>query len=228
MSRALPFLTAIVLVVGTGVVHGVRTERWSVSDDLRQAASLLQRVPMNVGDWEGRASELDKRQLEAAGIVGHIMRHYQNRKTGTGVSMLVVCGRPGRISVHTPDICFAGIGYEMTRSADRVSVPAGAGAGAEPAQLWCGDFSKQGAVVPSFLRIFWSWNGARAWRAPDNPRFAHAANHVLYKIYVIHETTVPAGRVDDDPGVSFLKALLPELDRDLAPAFTPSPGAATR
>ena len=113
MSRGAALLTAIVLVALTGAVHGVRTERWAVSNDLRDASALLAHVPMNFGDWEGHARELDKRQFEAAGIVGHVMRVYQNRKTQAVVQVLVVCGRPGRISVHTPDVCFAGIGYKL-------------------------------------------------------------------------------------------------------------------
>ena len=32
---------------------------------------------------------------------------------------LILCGRPGPVSIHTPDVCYRGLGYEPTGSPSR-------------------------------------------------------------------------------------------------------------
>jgi hypothetical protein len=220
MPRVFPLLTAILLVAATGVVHGLRTNRWSVSRELESAVARLDRVPTVIGDWEGKPSELDRRQLEAAGIAGHLVRRYVNRQNGEAVTLLIVCGRPGPIAVHTPDVCYSGIGFELREAVTKVTVEAGSPP--RPAEFCRGDFVKQGpAPSPSGLRIFWAWDAAGPWAAPENPRLTYAPYRALYKLYVVRELADrPGSPAGSDKGVEFLRALLPELDRCLFPDRT--------
>lgn len=216
MRRLLPYLAAIGLILGSGAVSGVWTERWRPSSAIQEAVARLEKVPMNVGDWQGRPSELDRRQLEAGNISGHLLRTYVNRKTGEELTTLVVCGRPGPISVHTPDICYQGAGYALERSPERVTVAADGSAGA--GEFFRGDFLKTTGAVPSGLRILWSWNGGGGWRAAENPRLAHAASGALYKLYVVRQFSGGGPtRVGDDVGIEFLRAWLPAADAALVP-----------
>ena len=80
--------------------------------------------PPTVGDWEGRPLEVEPRELAAAGVIGGVLRRYVNRQDGRAVTVLLVCGPPGPIAVHTPDICFAGIGYDVVGAQARAAVPA--------------------------------------------------------------------------------------------------------
>src|SRR5262249_40391692 len=132
-------------------------------------------------------------------------------RSGSSVTVLLVCGRPGPISVHTPDVCYDGAGYEaLGEPADlRLTV----GTSGRDAGFRHVLFRKTNSVVPAYLRVFWSWTSAGTWEAPDNPRLTFASRPALYKLYVIRETATDEGRVEDDPGVKFLQVLLSELGR---------------
>jgi hypothetical protein len=206
-------MTALALVIAAGLVHGQWTQRWSVSHAVENAVARLERVPMTLGDWKGRSLTMDREQLAMAEIAGYVARRYERSGGGTAVTVLLVCGRPGPISVHTPDICYSGAGFEPMGLLSRESlpiVPSG-----PPAEFRHGLFGKTNTAVPMYLRILWSWSSAGAWEAPDNPRLAFASRQVLYKLYVIREMATAVERLEDDPGPKFLQALLPELERAL-------------
>jgi len=103
-AKIAPALTALVVILGTGYVYGVSTFRWTASKELQSAADKLGRVPLNVGDWVGKDSPLDPRQAKIGQISASVSRHYVNSKTGQAVTILLVSGRPGPISVHTPEV----------------------------------------------------------------------------------------------------------------------------
>lgn len=217
MRRTIPFLLASLFTVLCGFAHGLRTDRWVVSKALQDAAARLDKVPTRFGDWEGRDQKIDGRELEAAGIVGYVMRLYENRRDGNAVSVLLVCGRPGRISVHTPDVCYAGAGFVAAQQPERLGVTL---PDRPPAEVMWADFVKEKASVPTQLRIFWSWSAGGPWAAPENPRLAHASHRALYKLYAIRESSGAPGPVEGDPGVAFLKEFLPALEGALAPTPT--------
>src|SRR5262245_25371792 len=109
MQRALILSAGAVLLVLSGLVHGIWTQRWGAPVELTAAAARLQEFPLDVGDWKGQPLELDADAMakaEAAGYVARIFRH----PTKGEVRMLLLCGRPGPVSLHTPDVCFPGAG----------------------------------------------------------------------------------------------------------------------
>ena len=116
MSRTTALVTAFVFVIFGGVVHGLWTDRWVVSKEPGAAAANLIRLPMTIGDWEGQAINV-KSSRSGQRQLGGIMRRYTNRLDGTTVSILLVCGRPGPVSVHTPDVCYDGAGYDLAAGA---------------------------------------------------------------------------------------------------------------
>src|SRR5947209_2410247 len=124
MSRLLPVLTVVVIVTLSGVVHGVWTNRWGTAKAVQEAAEKLEKnVPMTIGEWDGQAKEMTEREIAIGEIDGYVSRSYVNRRTGSMVSLLIVCGRPGPISVHTPDVCYGGAGYEQVGPTPRYAAP---------------------------------------------------------------------------------------------------------
>jgi hypothetical protein len=214
MARSFPLVAAIVLVISAGVAQGLWSHRWTASREIAAAVAHLDGVPMNFGEWEGQNEELDRAQLEMAEISGYLMRRYKNRRDGSALSILLVCGRTGPISVHSPDICYAGAGFQLEGDAVRHTVKSDAVP--RPAGFWVGDFFKTGNTVPEHLRIYWSWNATGEWAAPENPRPFFAGSQVLYKLYVIIDSTGRTARPGTDRGAAFIEELLPQLDRSLA------------
>lgn len=213
MVRTLGLLTAALILVFSGVVHGLWTNRWAEPEELRAAVARLETVPMTLGDWDGQPMPMDARERQAAGGSGYLVRRYVNRRTGSVVSLLIVCGPSGPVSVHTPDVCYEGAGYQRVGAVVKHSLPTAALR--QPAEFWLARFRQEGAAVPGYRRIFWSWSTGKAWRAADKPRFAFAHFPVLHKLYVTRRMVQPQEPVELDPCLDFLNLLLPELQNRL-------------
>lgn len=203
MSRAIPFTIGLALILASGLAHGVWTGRWRSSAELQAAAAKLANVPMDYGDWQGQDMKMSEYDVKAAGIVGYVNRRYVNKKTGEGVSIMLVCGPPGPISVHSPEVCYPGAGYMPT--AERFETKFGEDT------FWTIKLSKQTALTRSDLVVNFAWNAKGVWDAPKwDPRMGFAQYSALYKMYIIHE---PRGSSDDksNPSADFAQILLPSL-----------------
>ena len=64
-------------------------------------------------------------------------------------SVLLVCGRPGPVSVHTPDVCYAGVGYAMENPPVLYQPPSATPSG----EFWMADFVQQKSTIPTHLRM---------------------------------------------------------------------------
>jgi hypothetical protein len=215
MSRAIPLLAGVAVVLGTGLVHGLWTQRWSKSADLGDAVGRLASLPEDLGDWKGGPGDEDRESLAAAGAEGWWIRRFQHQRSGARVEVLLLCGPGGRLCVHRPEHCYRGAGYDLAVSPTRFT-PAAAGKPA--AEFWTACFTKEDLHGPVNLRIFWSWFGDGAWQAPGNPRWSLAHLPALYKLYVIREVPPGAGgRIEDEPAADFLGLLVPALTGVLHP-----------
>src|SRR5262245_14554260 len=114
MLRILPGVIAVAAVVLTGLVHGYWTERWTPQEGPAPAAARMKDVSLVLGHWEGEALDFTPRQMD--GIAGYLYRRYVNRQSGQSVTVALCCGRPGPVAVHTPDVCYAGGGYDVGAS----------------------------------------------------------------------------------------------------------------
>jgi hypothetical protein len=213
MVRALPAVLAFVVVLLSGLGHGLWTARWTASNEPGASAARLANIPLTVGEWEGQELQLDAIQVAKADLAGYLMRRYV-RRNGSQVVILLACGRPGPISVHTPDVCYGGTGYQMMGAPARESV---AGDTSPTPEFFRADFGRPEQTTPERLRIYWAWSTTGAWQAPDSPRLVFGRYPALYKLYVVY--TLPGTqKLEEDPCRDFIRDLLPELQRHLFPA----------
>jgi hypothetical protein len=220
MRHAAPVLLGALVLLAYGVAQGVWTDRWHTSRALQEAQAKLDQVPLRVGPWEGRAEELDPREVRQADLRAYVLRRYVHPERGDAVTVLLVCGRPGPVAVHTPEVCFGGAGFGVQTPPARQAVEP---PGGEPAEFWAAHFARPRPVLPDVLQVYWSWNSGGAWEAADDPRVHFAPARVLYKLYVVRQQARPNERPADNPVPDFLRQLVPAIDRCLFPA--PEPGA---
>jgi hypothetical protein len=208
MTRLFPIAMSVVALIACGYVHGIWTDRWSEKLDPAAAASRFDNLPMTIGNWEAEALTASPGELQ--GLSGYLARRYVNRDTGDAVTIALMCGRPRVVSIHTPDVCYAGSGYEVTAPAK--FSPGGL---PEAATFWTTDMVRTRAVEQTRLRIFYTWTATGSWEAPDTPRVSYAGVPVLYKLYLVRD--LPAGNspLEDDPCLEFFKQLQPELHKTL-------------
>src|ERR1051325_3539918 len=91
MQRILIIASAVVVLAGSGAVHGVWTDRWTAQTDLADAAARLERLPMTIGPWHGSTIEMEKDPK--SNLAGVIARRYVHATSGKTVTILLGCGR---------------------------------------------------------------------------------------------------------------------------------------
>lgn len=212
MIRIILLSTVTAAILLDGYVHGLWTNRWGSTQVMDHAVAGLERVPLAIGDWHGQAQKLGARQAQQAGFSGYWLRRYDRRTDGSSVTVMLACGLPGPLSVHTPDVCYGGAGFVQAGSAERHEVSRET---ATPV-FWTAKFSKRDAVLPVNLRLYYSWRTADGWKASSNPRWDFASQPVLYKMYICHEMMEGNERQGDAACAEFIKLLLPELEQALA------------
>jgi hypothetical protein len=210
MQRIILVVVAAALVVAGGTIHGTLSDRWGNPEELTATARKVHDVKAQFGDWISREFKLDTAQLKVGEIIDHISREYVHGGTGERLSILLICGRPGAISVHTPDICYQGLGYEMGQ---RVTYLFRGGPATLPAEFWSAPFNKHPDPEP--LHIHWSWSTGNKWIAPDHPRLVFYREKALYKLYVIRRAKQLNGPLIDEATEVFLREFMPELKRAL-------------
>lgn len=214
-TTAAPVLTGIVLIGALGVAHGLGTDRWGSSGQLTRAVASLDRVPTAFGGWSSEELPMDDETLVRAGIKGSVYRRYRNPRTQESVTALLVCGRGGPISVHTPEVCYAGAGYRPTANDSQKEIDSDGG-GRHTFRV--SRFAQPGGVAQSQLEVYLAWSrDGRTWEAPQNPRMSLARSPALYKIYVVREF-LPTARSESaaNPCQAFLERALGDLGTALS------------
>jgi hypothetical protein len=209
MGRIFPTLTAVVLALACGVVHGVWTDRWQLSAEPATSAAKLSLVALNLDDWDGEAVPSD---TLGRGFAGHLYHRYKHKRTGKIVTAFILCDRPGPVSIHTPNVCYSAVGYEVT-SPSKYALRSNMGT--PTANFWTARFNKKNSTDTSDLRIYWAWNAGGGWQAADDPRWEFARFSALYKLYLIRELPGADEGPGEDPCLDLMKQLLPELQRSL-------------
>lgn len=207
MYRTILIATACVILVGTGVVHGIWTERWSEQADLSDGAARMEQLPTIIGAWHGTEVEMEKDPN--SGLAGLMARRYVHATSGKSVTVLLGCGRPGPVCTHTPDVCYAGSGFEVEKPRRYRLTSTTAEA---PPEFWTARFVRERSASKTYLRIFWSWHGSEGWKVADNPRLSFAGERALYKLYLIRELMQLDEPVDADACVEFMRELLPVIE----------------
>lgn len=213
MTRYFPAIAAAAIVVLAGLVHGLRTDRWWVSAERQRMAERVQQLPAKVGEWVADESPLDERQMAIAQADAAVSRRYVRQRPGRErdeVTLILMSGRAQPLAVHTPDICFANVGYQMDGE-PRVFNPEVDGK--RPHSFWAARFSKPSDPLPR--RVYWSWSDGGRWRAADNPRGDYSRARGLYKLYLVCPLPTPLGPDELDPAQQLLADILPDMSRTL-------------
>lgn len=178
---------------------------------LRAASDRLSKIPESIGEWTSTAGTITERELQMAQAAGFLRRTYQNQQTGYSVTLTVLCGPAGPMSVHQPTACFEGVGYELASGPHDVTIPSTP----HDATLSKAAFRPPAAIANEIVRVFWSWNAAGIWQAPTNPRLAFRGQPLLYKLYVVDQGLEAAA--DLAQAESFLTDALPVIQEALRP-----------
>lgn len=215
-----PVLAGSVVLILSGLVHGMWTGRWQSPED-SPIVTRLATVPKEIGSWETISEATIKDEFqELAGLSAYVQRTYRDRLTGSTVTMLLMAGETGPICVHPPEACYSGQGYEVVGGSRRtvtIDTLAEGGLAAKP-KFKSARFAKPGLLSPTQPQIFWAWSDDGNWRVPQNTRYEFAGSPILCKLYVTWDAPLPDSRTrslveEITPPEEFLQLLAPELFR---------------
>lgn len=199
---------AFLTVLGSGIAQGLWSNRWVPSRELQTAKERLEQLPKKIGNWElEEERQVSLKEQQIAGIVGYRSRVYVDRTTGHSVSVLLVCGKPASIAVHTPTVCFEGAGFRLTEPEQKETV-------ATPDRqqrdsFWRARFQRIESGIPIQLQVYWGWSAGGEWAAAADARLDYWGRNVLFKLYVsrlVTEEDADAARC-----LEFLREAIPVL-----------------
>jgi hypothetical protein len=171
---------------------------------LLAAATHLRSFPQQFGEWQLLNEEpIGADALQMLSCAGYVNREYVNRKSGQSVSIAIIVGPPGPISVHTPEICFSSRAY--TLSDEKVITTINDREG-RAHTFWSIAFQPNNPSADQ-LRVIYAWTASDTWIAAKAPRFEFARQRTLFKLQLASVVSAPTDRTND-PCHAFLVDLL--------------------
>ena len=220
-KRAVPLLTGIVVVavitVATTYYAGSMTGRWADFRGIDEARTALKDLPMEIGYWRAETErDLGNTAVNMLRIAdSYIFRTYRNDLTQETVHLTLMVGPTGRVTAHTPEICFGGRDYEKESSRSRVPISVQLSSGEEIEDtFWRVDFVGRSMDVNNRISFYYSVNTGSAWNAVENPRGHFRTYRYVYKLQA--EAYSGTGE-ESDTVRRFLEDCLPTIHEHLRP-----------
>lgn len=187
-SLAVPVsLVLVILVIGT-LVEAHFTDRWVKmdSEQLDRFAEAIDRVPLVIGNWEGTDDAISDEEFRATNCKNYLSRQYVNRDTGEHVTLYLVAGTARHVTIHTPDRCYRGSGFQRDGKVESYVMALG-GQEENP------EFSTAVFRKPdNAQRVFWTYSDDGNWYGPGSSNIAKVkfgGRPALFKIYLIGPPT---------------------------------------
>jgi len=209
-------ICTLLLLVGTiaaGIVHGRMTNSWKLSPTSRIAAERLKTVlPEDFGNWRfNRETEFAPDVLKILEQPAYFSRSYQHAQTGDTITVAVIVGQPGPVSVHTPEICYSSRDYTVAGGRTQHEVVAADGRQHTFWKLALDANSVEG--MP--LEVIYGWTTGTQWEATERPRYAFGGLSHLYKLQLAAVVPDRRSNSDFDPLQDFLTGFLSQLQPKL-------------
>lgn len=192
-----------------GAMHGQFSGRWGPPSQLRVAGGTVADLPPDfVGDnWECTLSRpLGKVEVDELHCTGHWARRYVNRTTGEAVDVSLIVGPPGRVAVHTPEVC---LGWRCVQPRKPMTLPEDHSFGNT---FWDPIFESEGPNKTR-LRVYYAWRVDGPWAASRKTRYVFAGSPLLFKVQA--SCVLPPGADDksSDGAQAFLQDFVSQTSR---------------
>ncbi|WP_165073813.1 exosortase-associated EpsI family protein [Paludisphaera rhizosphaerae] len=209
------WLAMICLLLGvSGAVRYWREFQFaSILTREKESPFPLKDIPKILGDWrmiEGAEATLDPEIARIAGSSDHIVRNYENQRTGETATVLVLYGLAELVWGHTPEVCYPATGGKAV-SVPRTVMIAGANESAPPIPFRAGVFSRIEGGMNVFHDVYYSFRNAGTWDPSMGGRWKlFRYNPGMFKVQV--QRTIKSSEPPDEACNDLLSALAAEID----------------
>ncbi len=207
VSFAVAGSVLVALTLLSGVLHGRMSNRWGQTSKLAEAGVLLADLPSIIGDWQqvGTSHELSGEAAAALECSGYVIRNYVHRDTREIVTVGLIVGPAGPMSVHTPEVCYSSREYHLIAGPERQTLKTPDGLQHEFWRTTHRSIRLEGSA----LLVYYGWNDGSRWTAADHPRLAYAGKPLLYKLQLAVPVPLADSPDREDAGMRFLRDFLP-------------------
>jgi hypothetical protein len=208
MTRILFLLVLLAVLAGT-LGSGWLRGHSGKEALLEQAGDRLRAgLPPRLGPWRLVKTHETPREVAAVlQCVACLHGAYTNDQTGDTVVVALIAGPSGPVSVHTPEICYSAVDYEITGERQRCEL---SDEQDQSHAMWQLHANSRQAGRPN-LRVMYGWSDGRVWQATNGPRFAFAGLPVLYKLQLAGPPGDDASDQQPDPCHDFLSRFIADL-----------------
>jgi hypothetical protein len=190
-------------LLATAAIWGDRLQRQLLNPAaLARAAGRVAKIPERIGPWSSTPRELPAQEARLAEVTAGLRRDYRRERSHDVVTLTLLCGPAGPLSVHPPEACLEGLGWQLSLGPVIVSPIPGT-------RLHKAAFEPPEFSGTSILRVVWGWSSGSEWDVPDYPRLAYRGQSALYKLYAVSRD-LRGGR-DTELAESFLVDALPVI-----------------
>jgi len=225
-KRTAPLLIGIIIIsavtLAITVYAGNLTGRWGTFTGFDEARNALKQLPMQIGDWKAeKEGELSQGSITMLRIQdSYISRAYKNSVTQAVVYVTVMVGPTGKITVHTPEICFGGKDYEKETTRTAVPLDVQLTSGDEIVDtFWRLNFIGRAVDINNRISFYWGVSTGDVstgigWTAVEKPRVTYQMYRYVYKI----QAEAYSGASEEADNVKqFLEDCLPTIHEHMRP-----------
>lgn len=211
-------VTIAVLIAASGFASGRFTTADNSQQKLDRVSTKLTMLPTVCGDWTSESLDVDPAEVRIAEATGTILRRYTHRRSGDLVTVLMLCGPPGPISVHPPTACYQARGYRLAVDPERVTF----GANDSTHEALVAEFSNPAGFAEDRVGIIWCWTADDRWSAPENPRLEFARESALFKLYITWDRAGDARPIESSIPEEFFHSFISRFNQHMSSADSPT------
>jgi EpsI family protein len=204
---------ACAVLVASGVVQSRQAVRvrGEIARGLTESFPL-EEIPLTIGEWQGRTTELDEQIARLTGASQVITRRYVNQNTGVSLDVILLFGRAVDMYLHSPEICYPAAGFALSGGPDfkTIATPSG------DAPFRSLVYAKGDGAAASRQEVYYTWRHNGRWSPDLGSHKLLERISGMYKVHIARSTTDREQRGVGNPSEAFLRVLLPEMNRRLA------------
>jgi hypothetical protein len=174
----------------------------------------LEELPLRLGSWQGEDVTLNPQIARQAGSSDAIFRRYVDQATGVAVELIVLHGPARALFLHIPEICYPDAGYTQSGGPELRVVTSGE----VKAPFRSLIFTKGEGSAADHAEVCYSWRYQGRWSSQPGTIGEFDEMPGIYKVQLARSVMEQERRDVGNPCESFLKVLIPEIERRLAPA----------
>lgn len=208
------FVVVLLLLIPSTWVCGSNWGYWGNFKQIEKEAGVsLEAIPKEFGSWKaGEDEPLDQDAIEQLELSRYVVRRYVNKDNERDhVALVLLIGPTGRLTAHTPKVCFGGQNFTQDGPGRPISFPF-TSEGEEKKDVMTKLVFNNNSIDGGSKIFYYGGNVGGEWmEIEDNTRYTITRNYrIMYKLQV-EAFVADESAGDDDVVARFLKEFLPEI-----------------